>query len=338
MTSSIVSLPTINTSSRTSKSSLDSPSHEAYRNFSYSNLDPPFGLDFSRDRSDIVLLNTRTEFDVDEDDESLSPMSPSTSFRSASVRSFSPVTGYRRGGPKEARLKKFAMISKTKEVEHLHPIKVKNIPETVKSDELAAHFSKFGKVEDVYIPTNLKTRKNRDFAVIRYADPKAVETILSTETDAESVCTLKLNDTKVTVSPLSKQPVFFTKGTGYLGITNEAFDDGTRSVSSKPPPQDVPLSSWFDLLPNAYSFNNYLLSNSYCSLSRSGAPWGSVHELKVLAPYGSIDALQKHAIKLTNLPSELTYCCCIASSLPATYSDDCYILCFQSGGDQGLFQ
>lgn len=162
-------------------------------------------------------------------------------------------SSYRKGGPKEARLKKIAMLSKTKDVDHLHPIKVKNIPETIKSDELAAHFSKFGKVEDVYIPTNLKTGKNRDFAVVRYADPKAVETILSTESilstdsDSESVGTLKIKDSKITVSPLNKQPVFFSKGTGYLGITNEAFDDGTRSVSSKPPPQDIPLSSWYEL-------------------------------------------------------------------------------------------
>lgn len=144
------------------------------------------------------------------------------------------------------------MISKTKEVDHLHPIKVKNIPESIKSDELAAHFSQFGKVEDVYIPTNLKNGKNRDFAVIRYADPKSIQSILDTESDAESVCTLRIKDSKVTVSPLNKQPVFFSKGTGYLGITNEAFDDGTRSVSSKPPPQDIPLSSWFEVTLSKY--------------------------------------------------------------------------------------
>jgi len=83
MTSSVVSLPTINTS-KTVRTT-----HEAYRSFSYSNLDPPFGLDFTRDRTDIFLGNN-TDFDVD-DDESFSP---STTNRSVTDKTLSSsVTG-----------------------------------------------------------------------------------------------------------------------------------------------------------------------------------------------------------------------------------------------------
>lgn len=93
-TSSVVSLPTINSSSRIIKSAADSSTHdEAYRSFSYSNLDPPFGLDFTRDRSDIFLGQVNSDFDIDEDDETYSPTSPSTTLRGSS-ESISVITGY----------------------------------------------------------------------------------------------------------------------------------------------------------------------------------------------------------------------------------------------------
>ena len=63
-------LPSINNkSSVRSVSRSASPSNTEYLAFSYSNLDPPFGLDFTKERTDICLSPT---FDVDSDEE-LSP-------------------------------------------------------------------------------------------------------------------------------------------------------------------------------------------------------------------------------------------------------------------------
>lgn len=268
MASSPLSLPSIRSAQESPSSRLiSSPTrngNEEYRHFSYSNLDPPFGLDFTRDRYDICLGSSEW---VDNDDDKILASSHSvesvSSFSRTSTGTISAtgyvvasitenieneslqvskyhsvLESYRKGGPKEARLKKVALLAKTKEVGHLHPLKVLDIPETIKPDEIASHFGKFGPVEDVYIPTDLKTRKNRDFAIVRYADKRAVTDLVSS---GESI---RVNDKELRLSPLHKQPSFFTKGTGSHGIANEPTEDDGRSLASRPPPQDVPLSTW----------------------------------------------------------------------------------------------
>lgn len=63
-------LPSINNkNSIRSVSRSASPTNTDYLAFSYSNLDPPFGLDFTKERNDICLSPT---FDADSDEE-LSP-------------------------------------------------------------------------------------------------------------------------------------------------------------------------------------------------------------------------------------------------------------------------
>lgn len=263
--SSSISLPSIANNTINTKS-LSITTGPEFLTYSYSNLDPPFGLEFTRDRSDIVL----GAFGDVESDEELSPASQNFNSTGSSVDSrsnlnssasgyrsmvllFSEVNSnfllslfhrYRPGGPKEARLKKVALLSKTKDVDHLYPIKLVNLPADMKPEALATKFSQFGKVEDVYIPTDLKTKRNRDFAVIRYANKPQLGIEDST---SDGLTTVSIENEEYSVSPLRKQPIIFTRGTGALGITNEAYDDGSRQTTAKPPPQSVPLSSWFAL-------------------------------------------------------------------------------------------
>ena len=216
---SVTSFPSIsNLSFTSSSSSIYSPSR----------LNPPFGLDFHKD-------NDQFEFDND----NLSQ-------------------GYRKGGPKEARLRKVALMSSTKEVEHLHPIKIKNIPESVSPETIKKEFEEFGKVEDIYIPIDPQRRKPiKDFAVIRFADKEAAEKALSFSNEKKK----SIDGKELILSPLDKQNSFFSNGTGYHGISNEVIDDGSRAIVKKAfCEQDIPLSS---------------------CMARSGYPWTSLRELKV---------------------------------------------------------
>ena len=88
-------------------------------------------------------------------------------------------------------------------MDNLYPVKVLNIKCDIKPDQLAKKFSTFGKVEDVYIPTDLKTQKNRDFAVIRYADKNAVQKVLpQSPTGASSVGSVSIDEEEYVVSGL----------------------------------------------------------------------------------------------------------------------------------------
>jgi RNA recognition motif-containing protein len=192
------------------------------------------------------------------------------------------TTGFRRGGPKEARLHRVALLSDTKETSHLHPVKIQNIPRTASAESLFSEFSEFGEIGDVYIPTNLKDGKPaKDFAIIRFTDKKVAETALSSP---ERTATKVLNGSQLMVSPLSKQASFFSNNTGRLGIANE-----------------VCISH----VPERKSFCEQHISLASVR-SRSGYPWGSVRELKYLNPKPSTDILEYHSIKLVDLARHIT--------------------------------
>lgn len=158
------------------------------------------------------------------------------------------TTGYRTGGPKEARLRRVALLSSQKDVEHLHAVKVEQIPTNKKIDKLGEtlqqNFAReFGDVGDVYVPTNLKSMTAKhNFAVIRFRDEDAAKKALSAS--VKEIKGEKGEALPVIISPMNRQKTFYSNGTGYLGITNEAFDDGTRSFHSLPPcEQDIEISS-----------------------------------------------------------------------------------------------
>lgn len=192
---------------------------------------PPFALDFED-------LNESNDDNLSMGSHSLQANSCSSwdsMSRSGSFRS-TGTPGYRAGGPKEARLRRVALLSKAKEVDHMVSIKVMNIPTRQSSpdrlleDEIREQFQKFGPVGDVYLPIDYKNgQPKRDFAIVRYEDPSAVERATSPETHNS----LRLNGQRVIATPLSRQESFFSGGTGYLGISNEP-------CGQRDPPPELP--------------------------------------------------------------------------------------------------
>jgi len=215
---------------------------------------PPFGLD---------------------DDENMSEFPDDFSANSHESR------GFRDGGPKEARLKRVALLSLAKEVDHLHPVKVENIPETVNEQKLTEMFKQHGEIGDIYIPFNYSThRPASNFAVVRFKSPHAKEEVFDYPKTIGS-----MDGKELSVSPVSKQRSFFTNGTGYHGICNTPVEDGTYDRRPHTVKQDVTLAS--------------------CR-SRSGYPWGSVRELKYLPPHLPVEAFESFTIRLDNLPKHVT--------------------------------
>jgi hypothetical protein len=192
------------------------------------------------------------------------------------------ASGYRDGGPKEARLFRVALLKNDREVEHLHPVKITGIPPRTSEESVAKTCKEFGKVGNVYIPKNLKTLDAaKDFAIIRFEEKEAADRAIremenkDVQLDSKSI---------VKVEPLHKHQPYFTMSTGSLGITNEAFDDGLRK-KVEVPDQNIPLSS---------------------CLSRSGYPWGSKAELVILEPHGLKETIDMHALRIENLDFNTT--------------------------------
>lgn len=228
-------------------------------------LPPPFALDF----------DDGNVYDVDD---SRSMMSNSSSWATLSTSGRGSATGYRKGGPKEARLHRVALLSKTKETDHLFPVKVKNIPRATSPEKLQEGLSHLGEIGDVYIPLNMRTRTPaKDFAVIRFNSEDSARRALSPE-NKERI----LEGRSVSLEPLDKQQSFFSRGSGYMGISNEPC--GERPPTVGPPEQAITLGS--------------------CK-SRSGYPWGSVRELKYLNPQPDRSVLDMYAIRV-EIPRHVT--------------------------------
>jgi len=104
----------------------------------------------------------------------------------------------------------------------MYPVKAENIPHTASSEKLLDTFKSFGEVGDVYIPVDLKSRKpKKDFAVIRFTDKKAAEDALQLSESSPDKLTQSLGlaatstGGQIRLSPLKKQPSFFTNNTGW---------------------------------------------------------------------------------------------------------------------------
>lgn len=224
--------------------------------FGMSILDPPFALD--DDIGSIRTINTE--------------------------RSFASSTGFKKGGPKEARLFRVAILSGQKEVDHLHPVKIRNIPRTASPTKLEQQLKRLANgVEDVYIPEDLKRNVPKsDFAIVRLKSKEEAEKLLQ---KAELEIDHDLDSVKLQVSPLNKQRSKFSNGTGYMGITCEAFDDGTRNFNEK-------VAIMQDI-----KFENVL--------SRNGAPWSSQRELKFLGKKMVPNAHEMYSIRIENIPTHI---------------------------------
>lgn len=207
--------------------------------------------------------------------------------RSLASRATLESRGYREGGPKEARLRRVALLSKTKEVDHLFPVKVENIPRSASPEKLKETFSSYGQIGDIYIPVNYKDGKPmKDFAIIRFEKEDSLDKlILESPPSSPTTKNIVVDGRPLTASPLRDQVSFFSRGTGYHGICNQPVEDGTYNRDPVQVQQDITLSS---------------------CLSRSGYPWGSVRELKYLSPHLPGESHETFAIRIENLDVRVT--------------------------------
>jgi len=196
-----------------------------------------------------------------------------------------PAHGYRQGGPKEARLYRVALLAAKKDVDHLHPIKVRNIPPDIKEEELAAEFSKYGNIGDIYIPRDLKSMKAREFALVRFEKEEAARKAIGAKIHKLNEIKARRKSVQVEMDVLPKQWSVFTSNSGVHGMTNEISDDmrqteflrSTRKLEFK---QNITLDQCF---------------------SRSGYPWGSKAELRILESHAPQEVLTYNALKIENL-------------------------------------
>jgi len=188
----------------------------------------------------------------------------------------------RKGGPKELRLHRSALLSSHQDIDSLYPIKVTNIPKTASPEKLQRIFNKYGEVADVYIPRNLKTlAPAQDFAVVRFKKRQESEQALQ-EISSLPPSSRLIDNQPISAVTLHKQISVFSHQTGALGITNDPTGQDTSRFDHTihPVEQNIALDECF---------------------SRSGYPWGSKRELKILEPHAPRETLNMHGIKLTNL-------------------------------------
>ena len=196
-----------------------------------------------------------------------------------------PARGYRKGGSKEARLFRVALLAAKKEVDNLHPIKVLGIPEDVKEEELSAQFSKYGPIGDVYIPRNLKRMTAREFALIRFEKEESALKAVAASTEKLKSIKGRRKSKDMYLGQLPKQWSVFTSNSGVHGITNEISDDMRQT-------------EWVKSTKKLEFKQNITLDQCF---SRSGYPWGSKAELKILESHAPKEVLLHKAIKVGNL-------------------------------------
>lgn len=194
--------------------------------------------------------------------------------------------GYKVGGPKEFRLFRVALLKNDRENDHLFPVKVIGIPELIQEEELAEAFRQFGKVGNVYVPRDGLTRKSvAPFAVVRFIDKCDADRALihgklyiKSEFGGPEPYLL-------TIAPNPSQESTFTMNTGVHGMTNRIID----SMIATQEQNDAALEC---------VTQNITLDECF---SRSGNPWVSKRELKILEPHADREVMDMHTIKIENL-------------------------------------
>ena len=196
------------------------------------------------------------------------------------------ATGYKTGGPKECRLFRVALLKKDNEVDHLFGVKVFGIPELIQEKELADAFQQFGKVGNVYVPRDGLSRKAvAPFAVVRFDEKESVSRALMEGSIWIKTMYCGPDPFLLRIEENPYQESSFTQNTGVHGMTNAIADVMIRTQEAKdskrhPVPQNITLDECF---------------------SRSGYPWGSKRELKILEAHAPREVMSMHTIKLENL-------------------------------------
>lgn len=206
------------------------------------------------------------------------------------------ATGYKVGGPKEARLFRVALLKNDREVEHLFPVKVVGIPDMIQEEELGYVFSKFGKVGNIYVPRDGASRKAvTNFAVVRFEEKAAADRALEAGSAKVKGKYCGPNPYPLIIKPLPSQDPMFTKNTGVHGMTNKITPDMLKTD---------------EIARNTINFIPQNITLEEC-FSRSGYPWGSKAELRILEAHAPKETMEMTTIHITNLnqythPKEIT--------------------------------
>jgi len=236
---------------------------------------PPFGLDYERDE--------------DENEQG-------GEGRGGGAGQEAAIKGFRKGGPKEARLFRVALLASSKDVDHLHPVRVRNIPTKITEEALQEQFSKFGQVGDVYVPRNSKTREaiqasgGGAFAVVRFTSREAAQRALEIGQAALPQSQHERQARVLELEAVRKQESVFSSNSGAMGITNEVTDEMRKTET---------------LRNSAKAVIKQNITLDQC-LSRSGYPWGSKQELKILEPHAPREVMDMYSIKLEELDRTTT--------------------------------
>ena len=199
--------------------------------------------------------------------------------------------GYKVGGPKEARLFRVALLGAKKDIDHLYPVKVSGVHDMIKEEELYEAFGRFGNIGDVYVPRKGQNRKLvAPFGVVRFSDKEAAakavyqgELVMKTEFCGPDHFT-------VTMSHIEPQESIFTKNSGVHGITNVITDEmRTTEKIQNAKREDV----------------TQVITLDEC-FARSGYPWGSKRELKMLNVHAPKEVMDHYNIKVSNLNERST--------------------------------
>jgi hypothetical protein len=195
--------------------------------------------------------------------------------------------GYKKGGPKEARLFRVALLGAKKEIDHLFPVKVQGLPPMIKEEELKEYFAPFGEIGDIYCPRDGETRKLvAPFAIIRYESKSSADKCIFESSLVMKKLIFYPNDVfRIQMSPLSKQESIFGQNSGVHGITNEITDTMRETQI---------------MIDNKKEDVTQCITLDEC-FSRNGYPWGSKAELKILEEHAPIEVLQYYNILITNL-------------------------------------
>jgi len=76
-------------------------------------------------------------------------------------------------------------MSNDNRANELYSIKITNLLETVRNDDLRDIFEKYGRVADVYIPRDYQTLRNKGFAFVRYGTRDEAEEAVRRTQDME---------------------------------------------------------------------------------------------------------------------------------------------------------
>jgi RNA recognition motif-containing protein len=188
------------------------------------------------------------------------------------------ATGFRVGGPKEARLHRVALLRSDSEVDHLFSVRVENLGPKATPEKLKEKFSQWGEVGNIYLPKNLSTGKLKGFAYVRYVRKEDADRALEECKDV----VIEKKKGPVKVAPPLKQNTFFSGHTGSAGITG--------FVEERPVPEKTAFQQ--------------VISLDDC-MARNGAPWVSKHELLRLEPHAPLETHDCWSLKISPLERNL---------------------------------